>query len=182
MLERKHTSESLTFGDLSQTQIDSNLNLFKSVIESLTDVSKSSALMTFIDALGETLALAPASSKLEYHSCYPGGFIEHSLRVLEFAAQELNMTLSGKTRYYNEVNIDSLKIASLFHDIGKVAFIDSDDKVYPYYVVNESDLSFYAKKFGKLYEVNPLLKDVHTHECASPWSLHVTKIRCETNS
>ena len=161
MLERKHTSESLTFGDLSQVQIDSNLNLFKSVIESLTDTSKSNALMTFINALGETLALSPASSKLEYHSCYPGGFIEHSLRVLEFAAQELNMTLSGKTRYYNEVNIDSLKIASLFHDIGKVAFIDSDDKVYPYYVVNESDSTFYAKKIGKLYEVNPLLKDVH---------------------
>jgi hypothetical protein len=85
--------------------------------------ARSEACLTMIDALGERLATCPASSKVSYHNAFPGGLIDHSLRVLSTASKLC------KTFNYN-LPKESLVIACLFHDIGKVGD-DVDDFYLP---------------------------------------------------
>ncbi len=61
-----------------------------------------------------------------WHHCYVGGFLEHTLHVVELAKLFAS--------YYQNVNVDLLITAALLHDIGKIyeyqanGFIDYSDK------------------------------------------------------
>lgn len=59
---------------------------------------------------------APASTK--FHGNYPGGLVEHSLHVLEFALTNFNWALKYKPELANLKQ--SVIISSLFHDVCKV--------------------------------------------------------------
>lgn len=54
---------------------------------------------------------APASSK--YHGSYEGGLCEHSIDVFEYAKRVVAL-------YDGEINMESLAITTLFHDVCKV--------------------------------------------------------------
>lgn len=106
--------------------------------------ARSEACLTMIDALGERLATCPASSKVSYHNAFPGGLIDHSLRVLSTASKLC------KTFNYN-LPKESLVIACLFHDIGKVGD-DVDDFYLP------QDSQWHREKLGEVYKRNVDLK------------------------
>jgi len=81
---------------------------------------------------------APASTK--YHNSYEGGLLEHSLAVFD------ELTLEVKQDNI-DVDIESVAIVSLFHDLCKVGFYEvssrntKDEKgkwiSVPYYTVND---------------------------------------------
>jgi hypothetical protein len=93
-----------------------------------------------VDALGERLALCPASSKRDFHNAFPGGLVDHSLRVLG-NAMRLAQTFDV------EIAKDSLIIACLFHDLGKVGS-DTEDLYLP-----QKDM-YRLEKFGEEYAYN----------------------------
>jgi hypothetical protein len=116
-----------------------NFELFKAQTVKLG--AKGGNLLQFLDANAERVMLAPASTRLEYTCCHPGGFVEHSLRVLQHAAK--------LRQVYNQVEdipTNSLILTSLYHDIGKVG-TDTKD----YYIENNSD--WHRDKLGILYNV-----------------------------
>ena len=93
---------------------------------------------------GERLALAPASSRLEHHNAFPGGLVDHSIRVLVNAraiSKALNVQLP----------LESLVTCALFHDLGKVGNIDED-----YYLPQDSD--WHKEKLGEMYKTNKKLQ------------------------
>jgi len=118
-------------------QIESNFNKFRSLCEKLGD--RSEAALRLVDGLGERLAVCPASAKKDYHNAFPGGLVEHSLRVLQNA-----MVL---TKAYGwKIPKESLIIGCLFHDLGKVGDHKND-----YYVPAEP---WRAEKMGEMYTYN----------------------------
>lgn len=118
--------------------IAENFNKFRSFAEKLGD--RSEAALAMIDHLGERLALCPASSRKEYHSAYPGGLVEHSLRVLSNALK-LSKTFGW------DLPKESLIIACLFHDLGKVGDDEND-----LYLPQDSD--WHRDKLGEMYKHN----------------------------
>tara|TARA_R110002126_G_scaffold53905_1_gene145992 strand:+ start:1223 stop:1816 length:594 start_codon:yes stop_codon:yes gene_type:complete len=123
---------------LSAEKIEKNYKLFVTLCNKLGD--RSEPINKMIEHLDERLAFSPASSRLAFHAAYPGGFIEHSLNVLR-NARKLNDI------YEFNIPLDSLIVASLFHDLGKVGDLNE-----PLYLDQDSD--WHREKLGQMYKIN----------------------------
>lgn len=123
-----------------QKAID-NIETCKRVVsEKIADSGRKSSLLALVDNLEETLILAPASTRIDYHGAFPGGLIDHSLRVLK--------TMSALNRAYEaNLSTDNLVITGLFHDVGKCGNGERS-----YYLPKSSD---WHNKQGIMYEINP---------------------------
>lgn len=130
---------------LTPEQIHSNFELFRNLCSKTGD--RADKIVAMVDSLGEELALCPASGRTDYHNAFPGGLVEHSIRVLN------NANKLVKT-YGWQVRKDSLIIGALFHDLGKVGQ-KIGDEFQPYYVTQESD--WHRTKLGEMYKHNEKL-------------------------
>lgn len=129
----------MSYMSLTPEQIEENWKKYRGLCEK-TLGDRTAAVLTMLDALEERLALCPASGKVEFHNAFPGGLVEHSLRVLS-NAMKLCKTFEW------DLPKDSLVLASLFHDLGKVG----DDKD-PYYTTQDSE--WHRDKLGEMYKHN----------------------------
>lgn len=127
---------------ITPEQIEKNWNRFFGLLDKLGD--RAPAAKRLVEHFGERLALTPASSRLSYHNCFPGGLIDHSLRVLQ------NAYVLVKA-YKWDIPKDSLIIGCLFHDLGKAGGLDED-----FYVPQKSD--WHRDKLGQLYVINEELE------------------------
>ena len=123
---------------LSPEVIASNFDKYRSFMEKLGD--RSEAALALVDHLGERLALCPASSRKEYHAAFPGGLVDHSLRVLSNA-------LKICKAFNYDIPKDSLIIGALLHDLGKVGDHEQD------YYLPQTD-SWRQDKMGEMYTHN----------------------------
>lgn len=123
---------------LSPEDIATNFDKYRSFMEKLGD--RSEAALALVDHLGERLALCPASSRKDYHSAFPGGLVDHSLRVLSHSLR-LVKTFSW------DLPKDSLIIGCLLHDLGKVGDHDND------YYIPQTD-GWRVDKLGEMYTHN----------------------------
>jgi len=84
---------------------------------------------------------APASTKIDYHNCFDGGLLSHSVNVL-------NTALRLNEIY--KLNEESVIICSLYHDLGKLGYPDA-----PYYIpLLHSDKLGWKIKYGERYRIN----------------------------
>lgn len=133
---------SVSCDSLSEEQIVENWAAYDKLCRSVSD-GRSASLGEMLDKIGAELSVTPASSRRDFHNAFPGGLVEHSLRVLRNA-------LKYSASHGIGVSRDSVVIAALFHDIGKMG-----DGQQPYYVV-QSD-SWRRDKLGEMYAHNPKL-------------------------
>jgi len=98
------------------------------------------------DFLGEDLWTSPASTTLQLHNCFPGGLVDHILKVTAYAVK-INDTLPEKLR----VDKASLIKVCFLHQIGKVKL----------YLLNETD---WELKRGILYKFNEELPSMKVSE------------------
>jgi hypothetical protein len=124
--------------ELTPEEIEKNWDKFFGMLSKLGDRQQAAEAM--VEHLGERLALCPASSRKDFHNCFPGGLVDHSLRVLSNAAK------IAKAFKWN-IPMDSLIIGCLFHDLGKVGDLSDDN-----YLPQESD--WHRDKLGQMYVTN----------------------------
>lgn len=124
---------------LTPEQIQENWMKYRNLLEKNTG-DRVDAVRNLLDSLEERLMLCPASSKKDFHNAFPGGLVEHSLRVLS------NAFKLAKSFDW-ELPRDSLIIGCLFHDLGKVGSDTTD-----YYVPQDSD--WHRDKLGETYKHN----------------------------
>lgn len=124
---------------LTPEQIEKNYKTFVKLCGHLGE--RSEAFQKLVDHFGERLVLCPASSKERFHAAYPGGLVDHSLRVLA-NAKKLRSVYE-----LNDISDESLIIASLFHDFGKIGDLEND-----YYLPQEND--WRRENLGEQYVVN----------------------------
>lgn len=107
--------------------------------------SRSKELKAMYDIFGDELVTAPASGKVHFHNAFPGGYIDHVLRVtttaLEVAA--LYKKIGGTIDFTKQEIIFS----ALHHDLGKLGHPEQG----PYYVEQDSD---WHRKRGEMYKQN----------------------------
>lgn len=102
----------------------------------------------FIDILADMgLFESPASTMLNLHNAFPGGLVDHLLRVAKYAIN-MNDTLPNTLQQKKE----SLIRVSLLHSIGKVGL----------YTPCKSE--WHIKNQGKMYEFNEKLTSMTVGE------------------
>lgn len=133
---------------LSNEQIQSNWDQFLGLVKAGAQQDERwSKLQEFYTANEQRFAFMPASSKLSFHSAFPGGHISHTLRVLDTATKLMNLWAEmGASQDFTE---EELIFVALNHDIGKFGTVDAET-----FVDQDSD---WHKKQGEVYKHNPAL-------------------------
>jgi hypothetical protein len=117
------------------------------------DSDRTVALLKMYEDYQERVREAPASGKLNFHSAYEGGYLDHVLNVLDTArlVKRLYEHIDGLIDFTDE----ELVMVALHHDLGKLGLLEneevgtSDD---PYYVVQDSD--WHRKNRWEVYKHN----------------------------
>ena len=112
---------------ISAEKIQSNWNTFISNIDKYITGDRKQLLLDFYNKFEERVAMMPASHKKEYHSAFPGGYIDHVNRVVDASLKmydvwaEFEMDRSTFT-------IEELVFSAINHDLGKMG--DSEHESY----------------------------------------------------
>jgi hypothetical protein len=105
--------------NLTAEQIQNNWNVFLGIIEEHISSPRKEKLLEFYNQYAERIMLMPAAHKKEYHNAFPGGYVEHVIRVVRCALKQHqlwadeNADVSGYT-------IEELVFSALNHDLGKM--------------------------------------------------------------
>ena len=105
--------------NLTAEQIQNNWNVFLGIIEEHISSPRKEKLLEFYNQYADRVMLMPAAHKKEYHNAFPGGYVEHVIRVVRCALKQHqlwadeNADMSGYT-------IEELVFAALNHDLGKM--------------------------------------------------------------
>jgi hypothetical protein len=127
---------------LTKEQILQNKATFTEVGQKYGALTES--LLSF---LGEDLFTAPASTMLDLHNAFPGGLVDHAMKVSRYAAL-LNKTLPVALK----VEYTSLVKVSMLSEIGKV------------FLYKECTSDWHRKNQGKMYEFNEELTSMRVGE------------------
>lgn len=127
----------------SEEKIEQNYNKFMEYIDA---DPRAEQLRAMYDVMKDELTLAPASGKAHFHNAWPGGYLDHVLRVTETALKmaSLYKTLEGDVNFTKQ----ELVFAALHHDLGKLGNPDEG----PHYVDQDSD--WHRKQRGEMYKLN----------------------------
>jgi len=124
-----------------------NYEKFRKLINQTFTGDRLESLNKMYDHFEERILYTPASSVEHYHNAFPGGYIDHVLRVTRNALkvydlwQDLGMIME-------EFDRETLIFTALHHDLGKLGTPEMD-----YYIKNDSE--WHVKNQGKIYKTNP---------------------------
>ncbi len=112
---------------LEAEQISKNYEKHLKIINHYLSDERATKVKAMLDHLGENYVMAPASSKTWYHNAFPGGYIDHVNRVVQFAFKQkaLYEEMGGTIDFTDE----QLAFAALFHDLGKMGDGDSPNYI-----------------------------------------------------
>ena len=105
-------------------------------------------ILKMLEYFEERLSLCPASAKEHFHNAWPGGLVDHTLRVIKNGLKLYDVWKeAGASINFTK---EEVVFAGIFHDLAKVGDLEVD-----YYIPNESE--WHRQHQGKIYELNPKL-------------------------
>ena len=119
---------------LSPEKFQKIADVFQGIVDGM---EQGAAINRMLEHFDERFWFCPASNKVMYHSCYPGGLMEHSLRVYGHLKHLV-------VKFGDDITDESVKMVALFHDIGKVGTIDD-----PYFIPQENE--WRRDNLGEIY-------------------------------
>lgn len=134
---------------LSPEQIAGNRVRLNRVIQQYISEPRKSQLLDYYESIDEIVTLAPASSTESFHSAFPGGYLDHVLRVVDLSIK-FNELWSYEMDVQSQYTIEELIFTALHHDLGKLGIGDE-----PNYVENDNDWA--VRTLGQKYKYNPKL-------------------------
>tara|TARA_R100000541_G_scaffold42997_2_gene50241 strand:+ start:5394 stop:6167 length:774 start_codon:yes stop_codon:yes gene_type:complete len=112
---------------LSAKQIQDNWEIFLNNIEVHITGDRKNQLIKFYKKYAERIMMMPAAHKKEYHSAFPGGYVDHVNRVVRCALKQSGLWKSegcDMTTFTEE----ELVFSAINHDLGKMG--DADHESY----------------------------------------------------
>jgi len=139
---------------LSSKKIQSNwkqlIDCVKNTFEDDYLDNRRERLLEMYHHLEDRMTFAPASGRNYYHNCFPGGYVDHVLRVIKFAQLQYDLWKDNGANVDNYTK-EELIFVAMHHDLGKVGDMEKD-----LYIPNESE--WHRKNQGKIYNHNPELQ------------------------
>ena len=146
-----------------------NYKKFRKLINQTFTGERLDALNKMYDHFEERMIYTPASSVEHFHNAFPGGYVDHVLRVTRNALKvydlytELGMGMNDYTR-------ENLIFTALHHDLGKLGTPLED-----LYIKNDSE--WHVKNQGKIYKYNPNIHWMSLND-RTFYNLNYFGIRC----
>ncbi|MDB9992624.1 hypothetical protein OAD97_00480 [bacterium] len=112
---------------LKAEQIQMNWVEFISNIDTYISSPRKEKLKSFYEKFEERISLMPASHKKEYHSAFPGGYVDHVNRVVK-AALSMSAVWEGFGADMSTFTTEELVFSAINHDLGKMG--DSEHESY----------------------------------------------------
>jgi hypothetical protein len=112
---------------LTAEQIQMNWVEFMSNIDTYISSPRKEKLKAFYEKFEDRISLMPASHKKEYHSAFPGGYVDHVNRVVK-AALSMSAVWEGFGADMSTFTIEELVFSAINHDLGKMG--DSEHESY----------------------------------------------------
>jgi len=112
---------------LKAEQIQMNWVEFMSNIDTYISSPRKEKLKSFYEKFEERISLMPASHKKEYHSAFPGGYVDHVNRVVK-AALSMSAVWEGFGADMSTFTTEELVFSAINHDLGKMG--DSEHESY----------------------------------------------------
>jgi hypothetical protein len=132
---------------ITAEQISDNFKTFQTLVkETFKGDPRLPNIESIVETWEERFTLAPASSKDWYNNAFPGGYLDHVLRVHKIANQQYKLY-----QYHNcPINYteNELNFVALFCQLGKLGDVDNE-----YFQKNDSD--WHVKNMGMVYKFNP---------------------------
>jgi len=130
---------------LTAEQILENVTKFYEYIDKYITGQRKDQLIKFYKSIEQTLIESPASSKESHHNCFPGGYLDHILRVTEMAI--VIDRVWDKFNQKKNYTLEELVFSCVNHDLGKLGTNEQ-----PFYVPNDSD--WHVKNQGAHFKIN----------------------------
>jgi hypothetical protein len=134
---------------LSAEQIQKNWNVLLGYIEVYIESPRKEKLLDFYNKYSERLMLMPAAYKKEYHSAFPGGYVDHVIRVI-VGATDLYSIWKKNGADTDTFTFEELIFSALNHDLGKMG--DEENESY----IPQTD-AWRRDKLGEDYTFNTKL-------------------------
>ena len=131
---------------LTPEQIQENWVELIGYIETYISEPRREKLLNFYSTYSERLILMPASHKKEYHNAFPGGYVEHVLRVIRCSIKQAGLWQSEGCDM-NTFTTEELVFSALNHDLGKMGSEDEDS------YISQTD-NWRREKLGEEYMFN----------------------------
>jgi hypothetical protein len=112
---------------LTAEQIQMNWVEFMSNIDTYISSPRKEKLKSFYNKFEERISLMPASHKKEYHSAFPGGYVDHVNRVVK-ASLSMSAVWDGFGADMSTFTTEELVFSAINHDLGKMG--DSEHESY----------------------------------------------------
>jgi len=134
---------------LTAEKIQSNWVTFNNHIETHITGDRKQQLLDFYKKFEDRVILMPAAHKREYHSAFPGGYVDHVNRVIEASLkmydvwEQFGMDVTTFT-------VEELIFSAINHDLGKMG--DSEHEAY----IPQTD-NWRREKLGEEYMFNKKL-------------------------
>ena len=166
---------------LTAEQLKENWNKFIGNIDTYISSPRKEQLLDFYRTQEDRFIMMPASGNINFHNCFPGGYVDHINRVVKAALAVRKMWIEfgiNETTFTEE----ELVFAAINHDLGKVGNATQDlyqpstddwrkNKLGEHYTYN-SDIDFMLipdrslfllQEAGIQYTVNEMLA-IRTHD------------------
>jgi len=128
-------------------QIQDNYNTLLGYINTYIASPRKELVIKLYQDHEDRIATMPASGTEHYHNCFPGGYVDHVIRVIETSLRLFDLWAEfGATINYTK---EELVFAALNHDLGKIGTEDAEQ-----YIINDSE--WHRKNQGKHYKNNPV--------------------------
>ena len=130
---------------LTAEQVKANYDVLLGGIDKYITGDRKGQFTDFYTKLDDRIALLPASHKKAYHNCFPGGYVDHVVRVITaaFKLHSVWQEMGTKDTYTEE----ELFVSALNHDLGKIGSIDETS-------VHPSTDEWRKKNLGEMYTFN----------------------------
>ena len=131
---------------LTAEQIQSNWEIFLNNIKEHIPGNRGEQLTNFYKKYEDRIIIMPASHKKEYHSAFPGGYIDHVNRVIEccLKVNDVWIEMGVDTSTYS---IEELVFSAINHDLGKMGDENHDSYI-------TQDDNWRRDKLGEEYKFN----------------------------
>lgn len=127
-------------------ELEGNYKKFLTYIDKYITGERQEKLKHFYLDHAERIMLMPAASVDHHHNAFPGGYVDHVIRVMDCALMLKNLWASnGSFINYTE---EELIFAAMNHDLGKIGTEEAEQ-----YLPNDSE--WHRKNQGKIYKMNP---------------------------
>jgi hypothetical protein len=130
--------------ELTAEKIQQNWSSLEEVIKTHIEEPRRTELLNFYSKYSERIAMMPAAHKKEYHNAFPGGYVDHVLRVVDCALKlnDVWVEMGVDTSTYTK---EELVFSALNHDLGKIG--DEEHEAY----IPQTD-QWRKEKLGETYQ------------------------------